>query len=281
MAEAQAQFSAQNTVSGPPFVMRRPFVVLAAALSLGLAAPMVFPGSNAARRLRVASEDVCRGAATMPAKIGAFPNFSKAIRDEGRVRIVAIGSSSTEGIGASTPAANYPSQLRDMLQTALPVEAVEVVNLGIGGEKAAQTALRLREEVPRLGPDLVVWQVGTNDGLAGVTPARYEATLRESLRFLKGGEADVLLVGMQWTRKLAANPNYIAIRDVTARVAREEGVTLVSRYEAMRQLGDATGREDFIGPDNLHMNDRGYRCLAEQIAATLSHAFDDKVAGRI
>jgi acyl-CoA thioesterase I len=261
--------------------MRKPFFVLAAALSLGLAAPMVFPGSNAARRLRVASEDVCRGAASMPAKIGAFPNFSKAIRDEGRVRIVAIGSSSTEGIGASTPAANYPSQLRDMLQTALPVEAVEVVNLGIGGEKAAQTALRLREEIPRLGPDLVVWQVGTNDGIAGVMPARYEATLRESLRFLKGGEADVLLVGMQWSRKLAANPNYIAIRDVTARVAREEGVTLVSRYEAMRQLGDATGREDFIGPDNLHMNDRGYRCLAEQIAATLSHAFDDKVAGRI
>lgn len=242
---------------------------------------MVFPGSHAARRLRVASEDVCRGAATMPAKIGAFPNFSKAIRDEGRVRIVAIGSSSTEGIGASTPAANYPSQLRDMLQTALPVEAVEVVNLGIGGEKAAQTALRLREEIPRLGPDLVVWQVGTNDGIGGVTPARYEATLRESLRFLKGGEADVLLVGMQWSRKLAANPNYIAIRDVTARVAREEGVTLVSRFEAMRQLSDVTGREDFIGPDNLHMNDRGYRCLAEQIAATLSHAFDDKVAGRI
>ncbi len=87
--------------------------------------------------------------------------------------------------------------------------------------------------------------------------------------------------GMQWSRKLAANPNYIAIRDVTARVAREEGVTLVSRFEAMRQLGDATGREDFIGPDNLHMNDRGYRCLAEQIAATLSHAFDDKVAGQI
>jgi lysophospholipase L1-like esterase len=261
------------------FGMRKPFVVLAASLSLGLALPLVFPGKNSARRFQVASEDICRGAASVPLKIGAFPNFSKAIREEGRVRIVAIGSSSTEGVGASSPAANYPSQLRDMLEKALPSESVEVVNLGIGGEKAAQTVERMRGEVPRLGPDLVVWQVGTNDGVSGVPPRQYEATLRAALRFLKHSEADVLLVGMQWSRKLAANPNYGAIREVTARIAREEGVTLVSRYEAMRQLGEATGREDFIGPDNLHMNDRGYRCLAEQIAATLSHSFDQRTAG--
>jgi lysophospholipase L1-like esterase len=258
--------------------MRRPFVVLAASLALGLALPLVFPGSHAARRLHVASDDICRGAASLPLKIGAFPQFAKAIREEGRVRIVAIGSSSTEGIGASSPATNYPSQLRDMLEQALPAEAVEVVNLGIGGETATRTVARLREEIPRLGPDLVVWQVGTNDGISGVPPAQYEATLRDALHFLKGGESDVLLVGMQWSRKLAANPNYVAIRDATARVAREEGVTLVSRYEAMRQLGEASGREDFTGPDHLHMNDKGYHCLAEQIAATLARAFDQKVA---
>lgn len=258
--------------------MRRPFVVLAASLGLGLALPLVFPGSNAARHIQIASDDICRGAASVPVKIAAFPQFSKAIRQEGRVRIVAIGSSSTEGVGASSPSANYPSQLREMLEHALPAEAVEVVNLGIGGEKAATTVERLREEIPRLGPDLVVWQVGTNDGIGGVAPAKYEATLREALHFLKGVETDVLLVGMQWSRKLAANPNYVAIRDATARVAREEGVTLVSRYEAMRQLGEASGREDFTGPDHLHMNDKGYHCLAEQIATTLAHGFDQKLA---
>ncbi|HUO55000.1 MAG TPA: GDSL-type esterase/lipase family protein [Rhodoblastus sp.] len=261
--------------------MKRPLVVLAAALVLGAAATLLFPGADSARRFQVASESACRGAAFVPVRIGAFPQFFKAIRKEGRVRVVAIGSSSTEGVGASNPAANYPSQLRDMLEKALPVEAVEVVNLGVGGEKAAETVARLREEIPRLGPDLVVWQVGTNDGLAGVPPKQYEATLRDALRFLKGGEADVLLVGMQWSRKLVVNPNYNAIRDVTARVAREEGVTLVSRYEAMRQFGETTGREEFTGPDHLHMNDRGYRCLAEQIATTLTRARDAQVAGRL
>jgi hypothetical protein len=27
------------------------------------------------------------------------------------------------------------------------------------------------------------------------------------------------------------------------------------------------------------MNDKGYRCLAEQIAATLTHSYDQKAAG--
>ncbi len=261
--------------------MKRPLVVLAAAVALGAAFSLIFPASPGARRFRVASESLCQGAALVPARIGSFPQFARAVRQEGRVRILAIGSSSTEGIGASSPAANYPSQLRDLLESALPVEAVEVVNLGVGGEKAAETVVRLREDVSRLHPDLVLWQVGTNDGIAGVTPAQYEKTLRDALRFLKGGEADVLLVGMQWSRRLATNPNYIAIRDVTARVAREEGVTLVSRYEAMRALGEASGREDFTGPDHLHMNDKGYRCLAEQIAATLSRGMDAKVADRL
>ncbi|HUO53221.1 MAG TPA: SGNH/GDSL hydrolase family protein, partial [Rhodoblastus sp.] len=258
--------------------MRRPFVALIASLGLGLALPLVAPRGDLARRLQVSGDDFCRGAAAVPAKIGSFPHFFKAIREEGRVRVVAIGSSSTEGVGATSPAANYPSQLRDLLEQALPAEAVEVVNLGIGGEKAATTVERLREAIPRLGPDLVLWQVGTNDGIAGVAPKNYEATIRDALHFLKSSEADVLLVGMQWSRKLAANPNYVAIRDATARVARDEGVTLVSRYDAMQQLGEATGREDFTGPDHLHMNDKGYHCLAEEIAATLSRSFDRKVA---
>ena len=137
-----------------------------------------------------------------------------------------------------------------------------------------KTAARLRRDIPALEPDLVVWQVGTNDALAGAQTADYEATLRGTLQFLKAQRVDVLLVGMQWTRKLASNEAYAQVREATARVARREGVGIVSRYDAMRQLADASGSEDLIGPDNLHMNDRGYRCMAEQVAVTLAHAVD-------
>src|SRR5208337_3263659 len=129
-------------------------------------------------------------------------------------------------------------------------------------------------DIPKLSPDLVVWQVGTNDALTGAVIADYQSTVRGALQFLKAGQFDVLLIGPQWTRKLAGNPAYVAVRDATAQVARIEGVALVSRYDAMRKLAEASGREDFIGPDQLHMNDRGYRCLAEQVAATLAQAVD-------
>jgi lysophospholipase L1-like esterase len=243
-----------------------------------LAFPLAIPGETHTRRLKIVADDSCKVAAAMPARVAALPRFSRALTSGGRVRIVAIGSSSTEGIGASSPAASYPSQLRALLETSLPRDDFEVINLGIGGETATKTAERLRRDVPALSPDLVVWQVGTNDALSSASTADYEKTLRSSLEFIKAQGLDVVLVGMQWTRKFASNETYTQIREATARVARSEGVNIVSRYDAMRQLAEVTGREDLIGPDNLHMNDRGYRCLAEQVAVTLAHAVDADTA---
>jgi lysophospholipase L1-like esterase len=257
----------------------RPLPVLS--LALFLTFPAVVPGETHGRGLHVATESSCGVADALPARIAALPHFSRAIENRRRLRIVAIGSSSTEGVGASSPAANYPSQLRALLQLAMPEDSFEVINLGVGGETAVNTVERLRRDIPRLSPDLVVWQVGTNDALTGAVIADYQTTVRDALKFLKAGQFDVLLIGPQWTRKLAGNPAYVAVRDATAQVARVEGVTLVSRYDAMRKLAEASGREDFTGPDHLHMNDRGYRCLAEQVAVTLAHAVDSEESGRI
>ena len=253
---------------------------LIASALVALAFPAAIPGETHAHRLAVAAEASCKVAAATPLRVAALPHFSRALASGGRVRIVAIGSSSTEGVGASSPSANYPSQLRALLEAALPGDNFEVINRGVGGETAPATAARLRRDIPSLDPDLVVWQVGTNDALTGAAMADYEATVRSALDFLKARRIDVLLVGMQWTRKLAANPVYAGVREATAHVARQEGVSLVSRFEAMRQLADASGREDMIGPDHLHMNDRGYRCLAEQVAVTLAHAVEAEGAPR-
>jgi lysophospholipase L1-like esterase len=237
-----------------------------------MAFPLAIPGETHMRLLQIMADANCRISAAMPARVAALPHFAQALASGGRVRIVAIGSSSTVGVGASSPAASYPSQLRALLETSLPRDNFEVINLGVGGETASKTAERLRRDIPALAPDLVVWQVGTNDALTGVPVADYEKTLHSSLQFLRAQGLDVVLVGVQWTRKFAGNDAYTRVRDANARVARLEGVNIVSRYDAMRQLAEATGREDLIGPDNLHMNDRGYRCLAEEIAGTLANA---------
>src|SRR5271157_337167 len=103
-------------------------LVLASVLAV-LAFPMSIPGETHTRRLRIVADESCRVGAAMPARILALPGFSQALRRGGRVRIVAIGSSSTEGVGASSPAANYPSQLRALLETSLPRDEFDVINL--------------------------------------------------------------------------------------------------------------------------------------------------------
>lgn len=256
---------------------RLPRVLALAALAVCLA----IPGQTHMRRLKVSADESCKVAAALPVHVAALPRFSEALSRGGPVRIVAIGSSSTEGVGASAPTANYPSQLRLLLSMSLPRDEFEMFNLGIGGETAAKTAARLMREVPALAPDLILWQLGTNDAMNRVPAAEFEATVRKTLRFLKARRLDVVLVGMQWSSKLAAGPNYAEMLEATARVARAEGVALVSRSEPMRQLAEASGREDLTGPDNLHLNDRGYRCMAEQVAVTLARSVNEQDLGSL
>src|SRR5436190_18826245 len=71
------------------------------------------------------------------------------------VTIVALGSSSTAGAGASGPAASYPSRLEVELKASFPKQAITVVNRGVNGEEAAEMMLRFDDSVAATHPDLV------------------------------------------------------------------------------------------------------------------------------
>ena len=91
------------------------------------------------------------------------------------VRIIAFGSSSTEGIGASSPAATYPSPPESCTHRGLAARTnlSSVLNRGIGGEDADDMARRLPTVIAE-HPDLIIWQTGTNDPLRGVPLDRFE-----------------------------------------------------------------------------------------------------------
>jgi acyl-CoA thioesterase-1 len=66
----------------------------------------------------------------------SLPNTARAIRRGEALGIVAIGSSSTQGVGASDQAHTYPALLAEELRRRWPRLAVTVVNKGGGGETA-------------------------------------------------------------------------------------------------------------------------------------------------
>src|SRR5690606_11784853 len=109
--------------------------------------------------------------------------------------------------GASSPAAAYPIRLASNLETFLAGYDVEITNRGISGETGQPAAERIKLEVADNKPDLVIWQVGTNDAMARIDDADFANMLRSTLRWLKQNRVDVILIDPQYVERLAADQN--------------------------------------------------------------------------
>ena len=78
------------------------------------------------------------------------------------IKVVAIGSSSTAGAGASSSTATFPSRLSFYLQERFPRNPITVLNRGVNGDEAVNMVVRFERDVIDEHPDLVLWQIGTN-----------------------------------------------------------------------------------------------------------------------
>src|SRR5271170_1735621 len=112
--------------------------------------------------------------------------------------IVAIGSSSTAGAGASSPAASYPSRLAVELRQRFPGHDITVLNRGINGQETAQMMGRFAADVMVAHPQLVLWQVGTNSVLRDRSLELHAAQLHQGIEELKTTDADVVLIDPQF-----------------------------------------------------------------------------------
>ncbi len=193
------------------------------------------------------------------------------------VTIVAVGSSSTGGAGATSPAFSYPSRLERELRQRFPGASITVINRGINGEDAADMMARM-DAVLEPKPDLVIWQLGTNTLLRdGSIPATGELLQTGIARIKKTG-ADVLLIDPQFAPRVNAKPAVNDMVGLIAYVAKQAHVPLFRRYVAMRHWHEdqAIAFDRFISADGLHMNDWGYSCLArllaENIVSTVSRS---------
>jgi acyl-CoA thioesterase-1 len=195
-----------------------------------------------------------------------LPNVTALLQKHATIHILAIGSSSTWGVGASSPLNNYPARLGAILDKTLKGTDIEIINRGIAGELADTTADRIMNEVALSKPDLVLWQLGTNDALSRVPPQDFETTVRETVRWLKSQDIDVVLVGMQYVPRFSLDPTYSAIRRTLRKIAKDENVLYVRRYDAMRFMERMRSNEKIMANDQFHLNDLGYRCMAEHIA---------------
>jgi acyl-CoA thioesterase-1 len=107
-------------------------------------------------------------------------------------RIVVLGDSLVAGYQIKASDA-FPAQLERALK--VRGHAVEVANAGVSGDTTAGGLERVAWSVPK-GTDAVILELGANDALRGLDPARAKANLDKILTQVKAAGADVLLAGM-------------------------------------------------------------------------------------
>jgi acyl-CoA thioesterase I len=190
------------------------------------------------------------------------------------ITIVAIGSSSTAGAGASSPAANYPSRLQEELRQRFKGHAITVLNRGVGGEEVDDMLKRFDKAVVAAKPDLVLWQLGTNSLIRNHPLADHGAAIRAGLVKIRATGADVVLIDPQFAPKVIARPDAAQTVALIAVTAKRENVDLFPRYDMMRRWyeADHLSFKTFVSLDGLHMNDWSYACLAKGLSMAINEA---------
>jgi lysophospholipase L1-like esterase len=190
------------------------------------------------------------------------------------IKIVAIGSSSTWGAGASSPASSYPSRLEAELRQHFPGHPLTIVNRGVNGEEATDMLARFETSVIAEDPHLVIWQVGTNSLLRDRPLDPRSRILQQGIEQLKSRRTDVILMDPQYAPRVLAKADHEAVVAQIASVAKEQKVGLLHRYDMMQHWREIEhlAFETFVTSDGLHMNDWGYRCLATSLGVAIADA---------
>jgi acyl-CoA thioesterase-1 len=181
---------------------------------------------------------------------------------DGRPVILAFGDSLTAGHMVDAPLA-YPAQLQDTLDR--EGYGYQVINQGIGGDTTSGGMARL-DAALALDPEIVILELGGNDGLRGVPIQAAKANLARMIEAFKEGGARVVLAGLTLPRNYG--PDYI--RDFESMY-----VDLAETHQIDRIPFFLEGLIDLDGPmddyrrymqaDGVHPTGEGYTIVARNV----------------
>jgi len=215
--------------------------------------------------------------------MGSLPHVAKKLAAGEPVVIVAFGSSSTQGWGASAPEFSYPSRLLAQLKGQYPTADITVINRGKGGEDAPEMMKRLQGAVLDMNPDLVIWQVGTNAVLRNLDPAETGMLVEEGISRIQAAGSDVVLVDPQYSPRVTERAESAGrMVSLLRRIASLRRIGIFPRFEVMRDWHEkqAIPVDDFVTADGLHMNDWGYACFAQLLGDDIIRSVGQIKLGR-
>jgi acyl-CoA thioesterase-1 len=181
-----------------------------------------------------------------------------------RKRILFFGDSLTAGYGLEDPSDAFPGQIRRIIDSlGLPWD---VVASGLSGETSAGGAGRIGWVASREKVDILVLELGANDGLRGVSPNETQKNLQSIIDQIRKLYPDVRLVmaGMQ------SPPNMgklftDSFQSVFPALARENDMELVPFL-----LEGVAGDPELNQADGIHPTREGHRLVADNVWKVLA-----------
>jgi acyl-CoA thioesterase I len=246
---------------------RRGFAAVARVAALAAALLACANGRAPAQPAEQSAAEVCLAANQRLALGAPLPRTAARLRSGERLRIVAVGSSSTTGLWVLRSSATYPEVMARELTALRSTTHVEVINSGRVGDTIGRTIARFQRDVLAYEPDLVVWQLGTNDVAWGGSASGLKDDIVRGVRILKTSGADIILMDLQYAPMVLHSSDHPIIQAMIAEAARQEHVGLFSRFALMRRSIDAgLSPGALVSWDGLHNSAEGYDCIGRALA---------------
>lgn len=184
--------------------------------------------------------------------------------------LLVVGDSLSAGYGVTT-ARRWVTLLEERLHERCA--AGEVINASVSGDTSSGGVSRLPPLLQQHRPDLVIVELGGNDGLRGIGAETMRQNLLRMVKLAMESGAQVLLLGV----RLPSNygPDFVsAFHQVYYDVAEAASVPLVP----FLLEGVALDRSLMQG-DGIHPNDEGQPRLLENVWSHLEPMLDDPGSG--
>jgi acyl-CoA thioesterase-1 len=178
-----------------------------------------------------------------------------------RKTIFIVGDSIAAGHGVD-PEEAFPGLIRHRInEKKLPFE---VVNAGVSGDTTAGGVRRMPWLLKRK-MDVLVLELGGNDGLRGITPKETKANLEKIIDLAreKNPDVQIILAGMQMPQNMGEEYTR-EYREAFPAVAKGKQVKLIPFL-----LEGVGGKADLNLPDRIHPNPAGHKIIADTVWAVL------------
>jgi acyl-CoA thioesterase-1 len=204
----------------------------------------------------------------------SLPRFKDALQQKRKIKVVALGSSSTAGADGILP---YPPRLEMLLRQHFFGRMIDVINRGIGGQEAPEEMSRIEGDVVAEAPTLVIWQVGTNAVYKSYNPDEVRATLAAGLDILAPLPIDVVLMDSQYTRAIVEPADRLkfanTIMSLISDVAAQKRVNLFRRFALMKRWIDdmiPLAELDDGADAHLHTSEWATNCVTQALFGVLT-----------